>query len=48
MYATTNANGIATFKNVLISGGSGYTLEEVDTAEKYIVPSCQNTVFNWD
>lgn len=48
MYATTNANGIATFKNVLISGGSGYTLEEVDTAEKYIVPSSQNTVINWD
>lgn len=48
MYATTNANGIAIFKNVLISGGSGYTLEEVDTAEKYIVPSSQNTVINWD
>ena len=36
MTATTNAKGIATFSNVLI--GENYTVQEVGTAEKYIVP----------
>ena len=35
--ATTNADGIAIFKDVLI--GNSYTLEEVDTAVKYVIPA---------
>ena len=31
-YAVTDKNGVATFKDVLISGSEPYTLEEVDTA----------------
>lgn len=30
-YATTDKNGIANFKNILVSGDNPYTLEEVDT-----------------
>ena len=48
MTATTNASGIATFSNVPISTSSGYTLEEVNTAVKYIVPAKQNTVVEWN
>ena len=46
LYATTNAEGIAVFKDVLI--GTNYTLEEVDTAERYIVPDSQNAVIEWE
>jgi hypothetical protein len=35
-----NSKGVATFKDVLI--GSGYTLEEVDTAIRYVVPANQS------
>ena len=35
-YAVTNASGIAVFDDVLI--GTGYTLEEVGTPDRYIVP----------
>ena len=31
-------NGVATFKNVLIAGAAGYTMEEVDTAVRYVIP----------
>lgn len=37
-YATTDENGVATFKNVLIAGAAGYTMEEVDTAVRYVIP----------
>ena len=37
-YAVTDNNGVATFKDVLISGSEQYTLEEVDTAIRYVVP----------
>ena len=47
-YATTDANGVATFKDVLISGHESYTLEEVDTAERYIVPEAQRTAIEWN
>ena len=30
-YATMDENGVATFKNVLIAGAAGYTMEEVDS-----------------
>lgn len=46
LYAVTNKNGVAEFKDVLI--GTGYTLEEVDTAEQYIVPDSQNVTIEWD
>lgn len=36
MTATTNAKGVATFSDVLI--GENYSVQEVGTAEKYIVP----------
>ncbi len=36
-YAVTDKNGVATFKDVLISGSEPYTLEEVDTAIRYVV-----------
>lgn len=45
-YATTDAQGVATFKNILI--GSNYTVEEVDTAERYIVPDNQTTPIEWN
>ena len=37
-YATTDENGVATFKNVLIAGAAGYTMEKVDTAVRYVIP----------
>ncbi len=37
-YAITDKNGLAKFENVLISGSTPYTLEEVDTAVRYVVP----------
>ena len=40
-YAVTDKNGVATFKDVLISGSTPYTLEEVDTAIRYVVPEKQ-------
>lgn len=40
--AVTNAQGIALFENILI--GNNYTIEEVDTAEKYIVPAVVENV----
>ena len=45
-YAVTDSNGIANFDNVLI--GSGYTLEEVDTSEKYVIPDNQTTSIEWN
>ena len=47
-YAVTNAAGIATFKDVLISNHESYTIEEVDTAERYIVPANQRTAIEWN
>ena len=40
----TDKNGIAVFKDVLISGDTPYTLEEVDTDIKYVVPPEQDAV----
>lgn len=47
LYATTDANGVATFEDVLIAGVSGYTLEEVDTAVRYVIPEDQNVTVAW-
>lgn len=48
MYATTNADGVAKFENVLVSGDKPYTLEEVNTADRYVVPKTQRVVIEWN
>lgn len=48
LYATTNADGVATFTNVLVSGDKLYTLEEVDTAHRYVVPKKQTAPIEWN
>lgn len=48
LYATTNADGVATFKDVLVSGDKPYTLEEVDTADRYVVPQKQTAPIEWN
>lgn len=45
-YTTTDKNGVATFKDILI--GTGYTLEEVDTAVRYVVPDNQTAAVEWN
>ena len=45
-YAVTDKNGVAAFKDVLI--GSGYTLEEVDTPTRYVVPEKQTAAIEWN
>ena len=45
-YAVMDASGVAAFKDVLI--GSGYTLEEVDTAIRYVVPDDQTAAVEWN
>ena len=39
MTAVTDASGVAVFDDVLI--GTNYTVQEVDTAERYVVPAVQ-------
>ena len=45
-YAVTDASGVATFSNILI--GTGYTLEEVDTPIRYVVPDNQTAAIEWN
>ena len=47
-YAVTDASGVASFNNVLISGNEPYILEEVDTAIRYVVPLAQGVKINWN
>ena len=47
-YAVTDANGVARFENVLISGNTPYVLEEVDTAVSYVVPASQTAPIEWN
>lgn len=47
-YAVTDASGTAVFEDVLISGSTPYTLEEVDTDIKYVVPEEQTAVIEWN
>lgn len=47
-YAITDENGVATFNDVLIGTNTGYTLEEVDTAVRYVTPDTQNVKVFWD
>lgn len=45
-YAVTDSSGKAYFRDVLI--GTGYTLEEVDTAIRYVVPANQTAAVEWN
>ena len=45
-YAVTDSAGKAVFSDVLI--GTGYTLEEVDTAIRYVVPEKQTAAVEWN
>lgn len=45
-YAVTNKNGIAIFNDVLI--GNNYTIEEVDTDSKYVIPESQSANIEWN
>ena len=47
-YAVTDKSGVAIFENVLISGSTPYTLEEVDTAIRYVIPPAQTATVNWN
>ena len=47
-YAVTDANGVATFEGVLISGTEPYTVEEMDTAVRYVIPEKQNAPIKWN
>ena len=44
-YAVVGSDGKAHFKDVLI--GTGYTLEEVDTAIRYVIPEDQTAAVEW-
>lgn len=47
-YAVTDANGVARFENVLISGAAPYTVEEIDTAVRYVIPASQTASIEWE
>ena len=45
-YAVTDASGVATFSSILI--GTGYTLQEVETPIRYVVPDKQTAAIEWN
>ena len=45
-YAVTDSTGVAKFRNVLIGGP--YTIEEVDTAVRYVIPDPQSVSIQWN
>ena len=47
-YAVTDENGVARFENVLISGADPYTVEEIDTATRYVIPASQTAPIEWE
>lgn len=47
-YAVTDENGAAIFEDVLISGTTPYTIEEVDTAIRYVIPEDQTAPVKWN
>jgi uncharacterized surface anchored protein len=47
-YAVTDANGVARFENVLISGADPYTVEEINTATRYVIPASQTAPIEWE
>ncbi|MDR0879616.1 MAG: Cys-Gln thioester bond-forming surface protein [Clostridioides sp.] len=46
--AKTNKNGVAIFEDVPASGTTPYTLEEVDTGSKYVVPQKQDITIEFN
>ena len=46
VYAYTDKNGVAVFEDILI--GSNYTVEEVNTAIRYVIPESQGAVIEWN
>ena len=46
LYVKTDASGVALFEDVLI--GSDYVLEEIDTAERYVVPAPETVTVEWN
>ena len=46
VYANTDKNGVAVFEDILI--GENYTVEEVNTAIRYVIPESQGTVIEWN
>ena len=47
-YAETDANGIATFDNIPITGDTPYTIEEVNTKVRYVTPNPQTATIEWN
>ena len=47
-YAVTDANGVAKFPSVPISGDTPYVVEEVDTAARYVIPPSQTAPIEWE
>lgn len=47
-YAVTDKKGVAAFHDVLISGTAPYTIEEVDTAIRYVIPADQTAPVKWN
>ena len=45
-YAVADSTGVARFEEVLI--GTGYVLEEVDVAIRYVVPEAQSAAIEWN
>lgn len=45
-YAVTDKSGVATFNDVLV--GTGYTLQEVDTDIRYVIPEDQKVAVEWN
>ena len=46
VFAYTNQDGVARFEDILI--GEHYTVEEVETAERYITPDSQTVAIEWN
>lgn len=47
-YATTDSSGVARFSDVLISGNTPYTLEEIGVEDKYVIPEPQQATVEWN
>ena len=47
-YAITDSDGVALFEDIPISSSTPYTLEEVDVADKYVVPASQSASILWN
>lgn len=48
MTVKTDKNGVAAFKDIPITANNALTVEEVDTAIRYVIPEAQNLSIQWD